>query len=133
MIFIDPIKDTKFEYSSLENLDNIWPRGMIRMVYQPLIYAKCIISQARQVIVGEDNDRNRQYTIVGKNLIEKCWSISTMNRPIICPIQSFMACRTFHGEIIWEIPRRNFSQVWTSISMISHRGFVDVTWLINLI
>lgn len=72
MIFIDPIKDTKFEYSSLENLDNIWPRGMIRMVYQPLIYAKCIISQARQVIVGEDNDRNRQYTIVGKNLIEKC-------------------------------------------------------------
>lgn len=71
-------------------------------VYQPLMHAKCIISQARQVIVGEDNGRNSQYIrLLGECLIEKCWSISTMNGPIICPIQSFMVCRAFHGEIIW--------------------------------
>lgn len=102
-------------------------------VYQPLMHAKCIISQARQVIVGEDNGRNSQYIrLLGECLIEKCWSISTMNGPIICPIQSFMVCRAFHGEIIWEIPRRNFSQLWTSISMISQRRICRVTWLINL-
>lgn len=107
---------------------------MIRVaVYQPLMHAKCIISQARQVIVGEDNGRNSQYIrLLGECLIEKCWSISTMNGPIICPIQSFMVCRAFHGEIIWEIPRRNFSQLWTSISMISQRRICRVTWLINL-
>lgn len=89
-----------FEYSPLENLDNIY--GSRDKVYQPLMHAKCIISQARQVIVGEDNGRNSQYIrLLGECLIEKCWSISTMNGPIICPIQSFMVCRAFHGEIIW--------------------------------
>lgn len=82
-----------------------------------------------QVIIVEDNDRNSQYTIVRKDLIEKCQVDtirSTINRPILWPIQSFMVYRAFHREIIREITQRNFSQLWAAISMISHRGFVGL-------